>query len=250
MPEEIEEIDIFRALAHPLRRRILLFLYEKDFATHSDLSKIESKAGVLYHHLRLLKGLVEKDEKRRYFLTEKGKEAVRILLENYFYLADSGLSRILLRREFEKTTKFKIVLSLSLFFITLIMLSFQRKYTLFLLLIIPIELDTRICMLTYLCSWIFSTLLAVCLAKVLYGKSTKIHEVLWRTAFSFIFLILLLIPVEDPLSSALQLLAQILLLFYFTSLISVTLKIWLKRAAVITLLIHYTSLLVYVITTM
>jgi len=248
MPEKTNEIDVFKALAHPLRRRILLFLYKKGSATHSDLSKIESKAGVLYHHLRLLKGLIEKDEKHRYFLTEKGKEAVRILLENYFYLADSGLSRILLRREFEKTTKLKIVFSLSLFFMTLVMLSLQRKYAIFLLLIIPMELDAIICMVSYLCSWILSTLLAVFLAKILYGKSTKIHEMLWRTAFSFIFLILLLIPLEDLLSPILQLLAQVLLLLYFTSIISVTLKIWLKRAAIITLLIHYTSLLIYVVT--
>lgn len=58
-----EEDAIFKALAHPVRRRILLYLAQHGPASHKELSKIEPKAGPLYHHLRILGPLVAKDEK-------------------------------------------------------------------------------------------------------------------------------------------------------------------------------------------
>lgn len=67
-------------LKHPIRRKILLTLYEKKLS-YVDLMKIVEikNTGRFNYHLKILGDLIEKDNDGRYCLTEKGRMAVQLL---------------------------------------------------------------------------------------------------------------------------------------------------------------------------
>ncbi len=79
MSDEAE--SYFDVLGRPICRRILRFLGERESASFKELKEgLELSVGALYYNLRLLRGLVAQDEERRYYLTERGQEALRLLL--------------------------------------------------------------------------------------------------------------------------------------------------------------------------
>ena len=72
---------IFEALSHELRRKIITLLAKKGPLLYSQLMnelKVED-SGLLAFHLRKLKGLVTKNEKGQYILTDLGLKAYSIL---------------------------------------------------------------------------------------------------------------------------------------------------------------------------
>jgi len=78
MGDELEEY--FDILGRPVCRRILRFLGEHGKASFKELKEgLGISVGALYYNLKLMRSLVNQDEKKRYFLTEKGHEALKLL---------------------------------------------------------------------------------------------------------------------------------------------------------------------------
>ncbi len=69
-------------LKDPIRRRILLLLWETDGLTHTELMKALEleNTGKLNYHLKLLRDLIEKED-GKYKITQKGKLAANLLQE-------------------------------------------------------------------------------------------------------------------------------------------------------------------------
>jgi len=78
MSDELEEY--FDVLGKPVCRRILKFLGERGKASFKELKEgLGISVGALYYNLKLMRSLVAQDEEKRYFLTEKGHEALKLL---------------------------------------------------------------------------------------------------------------------------------------------------------------------------
>ena len=78
--EALEEL-ILQALGHKERRSVIKMIGSSEGGMmYSDiLHELAINTGKLNYHLKLLEGLIEKDEKRRYQLTKLGKKAYSIL---------------------------------------------------------------------------------------------------------------------------------------------------------------------------
>jgi predicted transcriptional regulator len=61
-------------LKHPIRRKIILTLFERGNLSYVDLMNLieVSSTGKLNYHLKILGDLIGKDQNGRYTLTEKG----------------------------------------------------------------------------------------------------------------------------------------------------------------------------------
>lgn len=68
-------------LKHPVRRKIILALFERENLSYVDLmnSVGVSNTGKFNYHLKILGDLIEKDQNGRYVLTEKGRMAAQLL---------------------------------------------------------------------------------------------------------------------------------------------------------------------------
>lgn len=65
--------DLYKQLSHPVRRNIVTLLSSNGAMSVTDiLAKLHMSPGNFYYHMRLLKGLVKKDENGLYGLTETG----------------------------------------------------------------------------------------------------------------------------------------------------------------------------------
>lgn len=79
--------EIHKALAHPIRRRIIECLQEKNTLSFYELLKVIAtyNHGKLGFHLRALKGLIEREPStKKYRLTEKGQLAGELIWEIRF----------------------------------------------------------------------------------------------------------------------------------------------------------------------
>ncbi len=85
--------EILKALAHPIRRRIIECLREKNALSYNELLKfinIENH-GKLGFHMRALKGLVERDpSKKKYRLTDRGQVAGELIWDINFIISRGG----------------------------------------------------------------------------------------------------------------------------------------------------------------
>ena len=80
--EEASELDIIlQALAHPVRRRVIELLAENQGLSYSELMRLVGveDSGTFGFHLRRLRGLVRKNERGDYELTELGLRAYKLL---------------------------------------------------------------------------------------------------------------------------------------------------------------------------
>lgn len=68
-------------LKHPVRRKIILALFERENLSYVDLMNFVgvSNTGKFNYHLKILGDLIEKDQNGRYILTEKGQMAAQLL---------------------------------------------------------------------------------------------------------------------------------------------------------------------------
>jgi hypothetical protein len=75
--------SLHKILKDQSRQRILLILNEKGNQTYTDLMTNQgfTSTGKFNYHLKILNGLVSKDQDGFYFLTEKGNLAIRLLEE-------------------------------------------------------------------------------------------------------------------------------------------------------------------------
>jgi DNA-binding transcriptional ArsR family regulator len=78
-----EQAPLLKILGDETRKRILLLLNEKGNLNYSDIiDKLEiANTGSLNYHLKVLDGLLLKNDAGQYVLSEKGKLAARLLLE-------------------------------------------------------------------------------------------------------------------------------------------------------------------------
>jgi DNA-binding transcriptional ArsR family regulator len=78
--EDVEEV-VLSALGHRERRRILEVVGSSpDGVLYSDiLHELGMNTGKLNYHLKLLEGVIERDESRRYRLSALGERAMRLL---------------------------------------------------------------------------------------------------------------------------------------------------------------------------
>ena len=81
MAEPNEYDVIFAALKHPLRRRILLLLDEKEEVSFTDIQKAMGveDTGLMSYHLKELELLVSQSTRGKYKLSEIGKTSVALL---------------------------------------------------------------------------------------------------------------------------------------------------------------------------
>ena len=80
LAKEAEEI-ILQGIGHEERRNILKIIGgAHDGVIYSDiLNELQLNTGKLNYHLKLLEGLIERDDERRYHLTKLGVKSVMIL---------------------------------------------------------------------------------------------------------------------------------------------------------------------------
>lgn len=216
-------------------------------ASHKELSKIEPKAGPLYHHLRILGPLIAKDEHRRYYLTDLGRRAVDILLERYFFLLDRGLSRLLLRREFERLTPAKTIFCVLCLATTCLAWLRVKDFIVLLVAVLPICAESPLPALSVLGSWLASSITALGLTRLVFRRTASLRDVALRTAFSYIFLSPLSLFSPSVMGYILLFACQVLLLVYFTSMLSVGARLWMRRSLAVTLLLHYAAILAYIL---
>ncbi len=69
----------YKALDHPIRRRIVQLLAEEPQTYSSLLARLDIESGHLAYHIRNLDVLIEKDENGVYCLSRDGEEAYRFL---------------------------------------------------------------------------------------------------------------------------------------------------------------------------
>jgi len=84
--------QIHRALAHPIRRRIMECLQERDLSFHELLESVAiSNHGKLGFHIKALGGLVEREPSmKKYRLTDRGQLAGELIWDTRFIIARSG----------------------------------------------------------------------------------------------------------------------------------------------------------------
>jgi len=80
MSKTEETPQVYAAISHPLRRRILDIISESGCVGFKDLkSALNISVGALYYHLDMLRPLIMQDKDRKYFLTDQGKLALKLL---------------------------------------------------------------------------------------------------------------------------------------------------------------------------
>lgn len=75
-----EIAEFHRAVSHPTRIGIVKVLGERGFSSFTEIKKaLNIGDAKLYYHLTILKNLVAQDEELKYFLTEQGRKAFKML---------------------------------------------------------------------------------------------------------------------------------------------------------------------------
>ena len=87
------DAEIHRALAHPIRRRIIECLQERDALSFRELLKYVGigNHGKLGFHLKALRGLVEREPSmKKYRLTDRGQLASELIWDIHFIIERGG----------------------------------------------------------------------------------------------------------------------------------------------------------------
>jgi hypothetical protein len=107
-----------KILKDETRRKIILLLNEKESLSYTDLMDTLGivSTGLLNYHLKVLGGLLTKDENRQYTLSEKGKLASKLLLEFPENIADGSQGKPKWWRTFWIGATFVATLSLFISF--------------------------------------------------------------------------------------------------------------------------------------
>ncbi len=95
MAVEEESVSIiFSILSHPLRRRILLILSEKNECSFTDLmNSLKVDTGKLSFHIRSLSAFTEQTPTGRYQLNNSGHNAIKLIKELETWAGQANVSR-------------------------------------------------------------------------------------------------------------------------------------------------------------
>ena len=242
------EIDIFRALGHPLRRKIIKFIAERGAASYKDLSKIEPKAGVLYHHIRLLGDLIYQDEKKLYRLTEKGKRAYEFLVSSFLVPEDKSIHKFLTPRWLFESIEGKNALFVIFFFlVTCITWYFQESYIPVLLVVVPGYKCRYVPIyLLPIINWLSATVTLKLVVKYVYGKRIKFTYLVAKLALAFTIMNIFplsLMTANPYVELLLYFIMQIFAMLFIISALSIEARLPLKSSALVVIAIHYLSVL-------
>jgi len=269
MTEKVEEV-VFKALSHPIRRKIVYTIGKNGYASFTDLSKIEPRVGLLYYHLNIMKDLLYQDEKKRYRLSEIGKKAYELLisgedLEDYEIYTSRRNASSLLSLVLTPTILFEHLFKMahkSLFWIIFLfvciglILSSALLLPLLLFLVPMKNTPVPILMLAYV-DWLIVSLLVCSLLYIIYRKSgfkiffkTLVASATAQLPLAFFSAIWWLFPTISSLKEISMLLLlsfQAWSLWILTTGIKVSAQLSTRRAVLIPLLIQYlgTMILLY-----
>lgn len=262
MPKKMEEA-VFKALSHPIRRKIVHIIGKNGYASFTDLSKIEPRVGLLYYHLNIMKDLLYQDKKKRYKLSELGKKAYELLIsgediDDY----ESSPLKPQTRPSLLNSILTPIILFESLFRIPYksffgavllmggvgLLLSLVQLTPLFLFLVPMTKTFAPILVLTYV-NWLVISSLSCLLLFIIYRKSSfrLFSEILVASAvaqlplavFSILWWRYPIISHVKEISMPLLLVLQAWSLWIFTIGIRVSVPLSTRRAVLISLLIQY-----------
>jgi len=271
MPKKVEEA-VFKALSHPIRRKIVHTIGKNGYATFTSLSKIEPRVGLLYYHLNIMKDLLYQDEKKRYKLSELGKKAYELLISgedieeyetfssesrNTSSLPGSILTPIILFECLFRMPHKSFFGAVFLVGCMGLLLSLVQLTPLFLFLVPMKKTLAPILVLTYV-NWLTISLLSCLLLYIIYQKGSPrlFSEVAIASAvaqlplviFSILWWLFPIISQVEEVSMPLLLLLQAWSLWIFTIGIKVSVPLTTRRAVLIPLIIQYIGaiLLLYI----
>ncbi len=244
--------DIFKALGHPTRREIIRLIANKGAVSYKELAKLEPKPGVLYHHLRLLKGLIYQDENKLYRLSELGYKALELMESLYIEPQEKFPHSILTPRRFLERiegTKAFIILLITYLFSCITWILYPNYVEMFLI-VAPLNISRFFSIVSAVLSWLGSLLILNVVTRKVFQRYVGFLELASRTIPAF--LIINSLPVILSLFKNFLLIIVILYiilnvygLLLIISAVSVTARISLRKAMLIVIVLHYISILIY-----
>jgi len=248
--EETEEIDLFKVLSHPLRRRLLIYIAEKGAASYSDLIKIAHRPGALYHHLRLLGDLIYQDENRLYRLTPKGQRVYEFLASDFFIPEDTSIHKFLTPRFLFERIEGKIALCLCLCFLlsNIVWVESSELLPIFIL-VAPINHGKIFGPILAILNWLISGLLLVAIIRLLNRRHISYFDVLSRQTLAFLLVNmypLFIMGQSFLIICIIYVLVQFFSLLFSISAVSVSARLSLRNSLVTVLIVHYLALIVVI----
>jgi len=254
MPKRGElKTDLFKALGHPTRREILRLIARKGAVSYKELTKLEPKAGVLYHHLRLLGDLIYQDENKLYRLTEMGIKAHDFLETFFLEPTEKSIQRFITPRPFLERLEGRKIYVLLIFICVLssLLWQLQENYIQIFVFIAPRIYRILPSPLVAILSWVASSVVLAIIVRVFYQRYCRIVDMLVKTSPGFllinIFPLTLWVIPNILLEIAIYLILQIFALLFIVSAVSVVGRINLRKSALAVISLHYLSIAVYLI---
>ena len=250
MSEDAEEIDIFKVLSHPLRRRLLIYIAEKESASYKDLIKIVSKPGALYHHLKLLGDLIYQDEQKLYHLTRKGRHVYEFLLSGFFVPEDRSIHRILTPRfAFERIEGVPAIIFVCILIVSNVVWYLNKELLPVFILVAPIQHTGFVGFFIACINWPLSCICIALITKLLIKRRVSIVDLMMKMAPVFILVNLYPVMIcgqSEYFVYILYILIQFFSLLFSISVVSVVARVPLRSALAIVIMLHYGVLLVVV----
>jgi len=244
--------DLFKALGHPIRREILRLIARKGAVSYKELTKLEPKAGVLYHHLRLLGDLIYQDENRLYHLTEKGVKALEFLETFFMEPMERSIQKYITPRPFLELLegrKIQVCL-ISIFIASAFMWHLQEDYIQLFIFIAPRAQRILPSAIVSIISWLVSSAVLTGVIRVIYQRYCSFLDMLVKTVPGFLIINvfpLTLFLVHNLLFETIIYFAlQIFAMLFIISAVSVVGRINLRKAALAVISLHYVSIMFYI----
>ncbi|MHA1616138.1 MAG: winged helix-turn-helix domain-containing protein [Candidatus Njordarchaeales archaeon] len=242
---------VFKALSHPKRREIIRIIAKKGAVSYKELAKLEPKPGVLYHHLKLLKGLVYQDENKLYRLTNSGYKALELMETFFIEPKESFPHNILTPRGFLERLEGRnyYLLFLLLYALSYIVWFFDPRYTLIFLLVVPFEASVLVSSIIPVISWLASTLVLSIITRLVFQRFVNIPDLALKTLPTYLLLNilgLLMGSITNKLAlEILYIVFEAYALLLIISAVSVVARISLRKSALVVIPLHYASLIIY-----
>ncbi len=251
MSECEKEIDIFKVLSHPLRRKLLIFIANRRAASYKELLSVVSKPGALYHHLRLLGDLIEQDERRMYKLTEKGRRVYEFLISEFFVPEDRSIHRFLTPRPLLEVIEGRIaILLVAIYVVSCVVWFFFCDLLPVFILIAPAPHQPFLGMIIPIVNWLISTTIIRLVIRILYRRTTSFSDLALKLLPAFILVNLyplLIVEKNIFLMGAIYVIIQFFALMLSISAVSVSARLPLRSSTASVITVHYVALVVVVV---
>ena len=248
-----QKVDLFKALSHPTRREILRLIARKGAVSYKELTKLEPKAGVLYHHLRLLGDLIYQDEHRLYRLTDEGFKAIEFLDTIFLEPTEKSIHKYITPRPFLEMIegrRLQIIL-ISVFLLTSLIWQLQHEYVQLFIFIAPLTPKLIPAWLFPIISWILSSAILTLIIRVIYQRYCSFQDVLIKLIPGLLILnlfpIFLFLVHNIIVEIIIYFCLQMVSLLFIISAVSVSGRISLRKSALSVIPLHYLSIILYLL---